>query len=151
MKANKEIDAILSATRYITVSTVDQKGKAWAAPVWYVTDDELNFYWWSPMVSQHSVNISHNPNVYITIFDSTVKEGDGIGLYVRAVASELEEQDIPRIIALYNATTKQFKMSEGNCSGVAPTRLYKAVPREVWINRGGENEGYYEDYREAIK
>jgi nitroimidazol reductase NimA-like FMN-containing flavoprotein (pyridoxamine 5'-phosphate oxidase superfamily) len=44
-----EIKNILSAVRYATISTVDEQGKAWAAPVWYVFDEKNTLYWWSPI------------------------------------------------------------------------------------------------------
>lgn len=141
---------ILSDNKYLTVSTVDKDGNPWASPVWYVKDDEGNFYWWSPIASQHSRNIKNNPNVYITIFNSQLPEGDGLGLYIRAVASELKGDDVIAIIELYNSTTEKFKLTTENCSGTAPTRLYRAVPSETWYNDGIEQDGYYTDVRRAI-
>lgn len=70
---------ILATIRYATISTVDDNGKPWAAPVWYVYD-EGNIYWWSSAESQHSKNVESNGEAYITVFDSTVPEGDGVGL-----------------------------------------------------------------------
>ncbi len=141
---------ILASNRYLTVSTVDGEGNPWASPVWYVADDEGNYYWWSPMSSQHSTNIINNPNVYITIFNSQLPEGEGLGLYIRATASELPPEELDRIIELYNSTTSQFKMTRENCSGNSPTRLYRAIPSETWYNDGIETEGYYTDVRRAI-
>lgn len=146
-----EIENILGVNRYATISTVDDKGQPWAAPVWYVYDESKMIYWWSPIASQHSVNISNNSNVYITVFDSTAKEGDGLGLYIRAESSLLPDDELEMVTELYNKSTNIFKLDISNTSGDAPTRLYKAVPREIWINRGKDDSGFYEDYRENIK
>lgn len=141
---------ILASNRYLTVSTVDESGSPWAAPVWYVCDNEGNFYWWSPIASQHSSNIANNPNVYITIFNTQLPEGDGLGLYIQATATELPEDELDNVIELYNSTTEKFKMSRENCRGEAPTRFYKAIPSKVWCNDGLERKGYYIDVRREL-
>lgn len=148
---NKEkYQSILEKVRYCTVSTVDQDGKPWAAPVWYVSDENDTIYWWSPTTSQHSENIAKNSNVYLTIFDSSAPEGEGLGLYIRAEAHEVSEEDLEKAMELYNASTVQFKMSRQNCCAPAPTRMYKATPREMWMNDGLERDGFWQDVRTAV-
>ena len=108
---------ILATIRYATISSVDENGKPWAAPVWYVFDEDHNIYWWSPTEAQHSKNIADNPDVYITVFDSTAPEGDGFGLYMRAEANEVDDSDLDLAIDLYNRSTKLFKLNRNNCTG----------------------------------
>lgn len=146
---NEEFQAITKKVRYATIATTDNSGRPWAAPVWYVNDD-TNIYWWSSVASQHSKNIEYSPDVYITIFDSSAKEGEGVGLYIRAKASIIDDYELEKVTEMYNATTSIFKLENKDCSGQAPTRLYKAVVSEMWINRGKEDGGYYEDFRERI-
>lgn len=148
---NNQIKQLLTASRYATVSTVDADGNPWAAPVWYVADDELNIYWWSAIGAQHSQNIAHNSLAYITIFDSNLPEGDGIGLYIQATAAPIPDDELEGAINLYNASTQKFKMSRENCAPLAPSRLYKASPRAVWINDGLERDGYYRDIRKDAR
>lgn len=138
---------ILKKIRYATISTVDVTGEPWAAPVWYVFDDNLDIYWWSPLDTQHSKNISQNPNIYVTIFDSTLPEGEGVGLYLRARASEISEDELDSAIERYNESTTVFKLDRENCTGDAPTRIYKAVTREGWTNDGETKDGFYIDKR----
>jgi general stress protein 26 len=143
------IGKLLSSSRYATLSTVDQSGDPWAAPVWFVHDDQ-NIYWWSPTDTVHSKNISLNGKVYITIFNSGASEGDGSGLYIRASADLVEDWDVDKIIDLYNTSTEIFKLDRKNCTGNAPTRLYKATPQKIWVNKGEEIDGFYSDFRETI-
>ncbi|MFO0920241.1 MAG: pyridoxamine 5'-phosphate oxidase family protein [Candidatus Saccharimonadales bacterium] len=138
---------ILEKIRYATISSVDESGTPWAAPVWYVFDEDHNVYWWSPVATQHSKNISNNPNVYITIFDTTVPEGEGVGLYLRAQASEITDEELDSAIERYNKSTAVFKLDRENCTGKAPTRIYKAVTKEVWTNDGETKDGFYIDKR----
>ncbi len=137
---------ILATIRYATISSVDENGKPWAAPVWYVFDDN-NIYWWSPVDSQHSKNIAHNSNIYITIFDSTAPEGDGFGLYMRAEAHIITDDELDSAIDLYNQSTEIFKLNRENCTEDAPTRVYKATITQRWINDGTERNGFYIDQR----
>lgn len=147
-----QIEKILSSTRYATVSTVDEKGSPWAAPVWYVDDESNNIYWWSPKDSQHSKNIASNPEVYITIFDSTLPEGKGIGLYIRARATQLSDKDeVQKAVKLYNATTEIFKLNLENSLGEAPTRIYKATPSNMWLNADSQLNGYFVDTRKELE
>lgn len=144
-----QAETILTNVRYATLSTVDENGRAWAAPVWYAfaQTGDLVLYWWSSVNSQHSQNIARSSDVYITIFDSTVPEGEGSGLYMRARAEQVPDDELDQAIEYYNATTRQFKLSRKNTTGTAPTRLYQARPITLQVNDGIENEGFYQDIR----
>ncbi len=146
---NNKGKKILEQIRYATISSVGSDGQPWAAPVWYIFNEDT-IYWWSPVESQHSKNISVNPNVYITIFDSTVPEGDGLGLYLKAEAQQVSDNELETVITLYNASTKIFKLDQKNCSGNAPTRLYKATITKRWVNDGVERHGFYTDQRVSL-
>jgi uncharacterized protein YhbP (UPF0306 family) len=147
---SEQIKNILSTVRYATISTADEKGKAWAAPVWYVFDETNTLYWWSPTNSQHSQNIERNSEVYITIFNSTAPEGEGLGLYIRANAEKVPDDKLDKIIELYNSTTTQFKLNRENTTDNAPTRLYQAEPITIQVNDGTETDGFYQDIRRNV-
>lgn len=148
---NEKVTTIFNTIRYATISTVDESGKAWAAPVWYVSDDQQTIYWWSPTATQHSKNIERSNDVYVTIFDSTAPEGEGLGLYIRAQATLVPDEKLDEVISLYNESTKIFKLNRENTSGNAPTRLYQATPDTIQINDGIESDGYYQDIRRDAK
>lgn len=141
---------ILSSVRYATISTADENGKGWAAPVWYVFDEEKNLYWWSSIDSQHSKNIGRDGEVYITIFNSSAPEGEGLGLYIRANAEQVPDEKLDKVIELYNSTTTQFKLDRENTTGNAPTRLYQATPTSIQVNDGIETDGFYQDIRHNL-
>ena len=139
-------DQILSEIRYATISSVDSDGQPWAAPVWYVFDKD-RLFWWSPLESQHSKNIELNPDVFITIFNSTTPEGEGLGLYFKARANVVDGDELDTAIQLYNASTSVFKLNRENCTNEAPTRMYKALISQAWKNDGIERKGFYIDKR----
>lgn len=144
---NNQTKDIFSRIRYATLSTADENGKAWAAPVWYVFDEQQTLYWWSPVNSQHSRNIERSSEVYITIFNSTAPEGEGLGLYVRAKAEQVPDEKLDEVIKQYNSTTKKFKLNRENTTGNAPTRLYQATPITIQVNDSVETDGFYQDIR----
>lgn len=147
---DEQVKDILSTVRYATISTVDEQGNAWGAPVWYVFDETNTLYWWSPINSQHSQNIERGNSAYITIFNSTAPEGEGLGLYIRANTEQVSDNKLDKIIELYNSTTTQFKLNRENTTGNAPTRLYQAEPITTQVNDGTETDGFYQDIRRDI-
>jgi uncharacterized protein YhbP (UPF0306 family) len=139
---------LLEDNLYLNLSTVCEDGKPWGTPVFFVYDAErMELYWWSPLNSQHSRNIKLNERCFITIFDSHDKEGKGAGLYFEASAEELiKKEDIEKGIAFYNKKAKTFKLSLDICSGVAPTRMYKAKILKAYTNQDkyDENGNFYD-------
>ena len=144
------IQSLLNTSKYLTLSTRDKAGMPWAAPLWFVHDSDLNLYWWSPKDAQHSQNIAQSNDVYITIFNSNAAEGEGSGLYIRARAQQLENADVDKICQLYNDSTVHYKLNPRNCTGDAPTRLYKATPLTMWVNDELIENGFYTDVRKEL-
>src|SRR5919205_4480788 len=86
---------IISKVLYITISTASKDGTPWNSPVYSAFDQDYNFYWASDQNGQHSKNIAENDKVFIVIYDSTIPEGTGEGVYIQARAYKLEgAQDI---------------------------------------------------------
>ena len=81
---------IIGNIKYITIATASADGVPWNTPVYSAFDSDYNFYWASDQESQHSRNIAANPQVLLAIYDSTVPEGTGRGVYVQARATRLE-------------------------------------------------------------
>jgi hypothetical protein len=132
---NLEIErakGIIESINYATVATITTDGKPWNSPVFAVHDSELNFYWFSDKKSQHSRNVRANGNVFIAMYDSTVPEGKGNGLYLEARATEVEDLDVIRM-------ARKLKKGPGSDDGAdfmgdAVRRVYRAVPTRMWVN-----------------
>lgn len=84
---------ILQRIQYATLATVTEDGRPWNSPVYALHDEQGRIYWVSDKLGQHSRNVRHNGQVFIVIYDSTVPEGDGEGLYLQAKAYQLEDPD----------------------------------------------------------
>src|SRR5580658_3760789 len=92
-EAKKEINDRM----YLTVATVDENSSPWNAPVYSAFDQKYNFYWMSAITSQHSINIRLNSKAFAVIYDSTVPEGTGFGVYMRGNSRELSASDFDEI------------------------------------------------------
>ncbi len=137
---------ILEKIIYATIATSSKDGMPWNSPVRHVYDNDLNIYWFSDKENQHSRNVRDNENVLIVIYDSTVPEGDGEGVYIQAKAQQLESPD--DIKAARRIKKGPDHDAPDDFMGDAIRRVYKAVPERIWMNDAEEKDGIFlRDYR----
>lgn len=142
---------ILQSILYATVATASKDGKPWNSPVAKWLGPDMAIYWFSDKDSVHSVNIRANEAVFIAIYDSTMPEGTGEGIYIEATASEINDpRDIDKIAALQ---TGEWKVTPEQVSGEAIHRFYKAVPKTIWMNdvENDTNGNYIRDIRVEVQ
>lgn len=143
-KAKRIIEKIL----YITIATASKDGAPWNTPVYSAFDENYNFFWASDKNSVHSKNISENNRVALVIYDSTVPEGTGEGVYVQAKAFELTDgNEIKHALDCLDGRVGKKPHSPSQFLGNMPRRVYKAVPEKFWVNDDGEVNGNYIDIR----
>ncbi|HEY1645278.1 MAG TPA: hypothetical protein VGF75_02735, partial [Candidatus Saccharimonadales bacterium] len=108
-----------------------------------------NIYWFSDKEGQHSRNVRGNGKVFIVIYDSTVPEGKGEGVYFQADVVELSD---PEEIRLVRSIKKGEDMdAPDDFMGDAVRRVYKATPQKVWMNDAEVTDGVFiRDYRVDI-
>lgn len=146
-RARRIIENIL----YITIATVDKNGQPWNTPVYSAYDEEYNFYWASDQNGQHSKNIADNNKIFIVIYDSTVAEGTGEGVYIQAKAYKLEdENEIIKALKYLDGRVGQNSHDSKEFMRNMPRRVYKAVPEKFWVNDDGEIDGNYIDVRHEV-
>ena len=143
---------IIKKVPYITISTVAEDGQPWNAPVFAAYDENYNFYWGTYRDSQKSRNIRHNKNVFLVIFDSNDPPGEGFGIYIKGTAEELtdpKEIEFAHKLLWDRHVVPYWKFEQ--VKGGAPIRLYKTIPKKVWVNGEGRENGHYIDTRVEIK
>jgi general stress protein 26 len=144
---------IMKNILYITLATTSKEGWPWNSPVYSAFDECYTFYWTSDRSAQHSKNITENSRVFIVVYNSTVPEGTGTGVYIQAKAYVVtDEKEIQRAVNyLYERIGNQpppGKVKE--LQGDYPRRIYKAIPERFWINARGEVNEQYIDVREEV-
>jgi pyridoxine/pyridoxamine 5'-phosphate oxidase len=127
---------IIDAASYMTLATADTGGRPWATPVWFAQQDLREFIWVSRPGTQHSRNIAEWRDIALVVFDSAVPPGEGVGVYVEAVASEVDDGDRADALAVYTARSVARGIRpwhESDVTGAAQFRLYRAVASRVWV------------------
>lgn len=125
----------------------------WNSPVYSAFDQNYNFYWASDQNGQHSKNIKENPDVFLVIYDSTAAEGTGEGVYVKAKAYELtDEEEILHALEVLDKRVGKTKERDAKAFlEDYPRRVYKAVPEKFWMNSDGDVNGNYIDIRVEVE
>ncbi len=115
---------ILKNIKYMTLATVCEDGSPWNSPVAHSPLKELVFYWGSTEDSIHSQNIRREGRVFVVVYDSTLPEGEGEGVYMKGTAEELDEVE-------------------------GLVRMYRFTPQQIWINDAEKdaNGNYLKDFR----
>ncbi|MBI4175994.1 MAG: pyridoxamine 5'-phosphate oxidase family protein [Candidatus Aenigmarchaeota archaeon] len=141
---------VISRILYITLATSGRNCEPWNSPVYSAFDKDYAFYWVSWAGNQHSKNIRENENVFVVIYDSTVPEGTGFGVYMKGKARQLGVRDGAEIVKalklLYGRTNKKPR-SPKEFLKLFPRRVFKFVPDTVWVNGGGTVNGNFVDTR----
>jgi nitroimidazol reductase NimA-like FMN-containing flavoprotein (pyridoxamine 5'-phosphate oxidase superfamily) len=118
----------------MVLSTADKNGKPWITPVAYNFDKNNSLYWVSSKDSRHSSNVRDRKEVAIVIYMIEPKRD---ALYIEADAQELvNDTDIKEAITVVNTRTKDDKFrikSLSDVSGQASWRIYKAVPKAMYV------------------
>jgi len=115
---------LLASIRYMTLATVNADGRPWASPVWFAAPIPTELLWVSDPNARHSQNIATRPEVAIVVFDSTVPEGEGWGLYMEATATLAEPNDVERF---------HDDWTLGDVTAPAKHRLYVANVQRWWV------------------
>jgi uncharacterized protein YhbP (UPF0306 family) len=151
---NKRAAEIIKEILYITIASVSADGQPWNTPVYSAFDKDLNFYWFSDKNSQHSRNVRGNNKVLLVIYNSTVPEGTGEGVYVKATVSELNtsEEILAAKAVLDERVGKEKERNADNYMGDAVLRGYKATAVQVWMNDDDKDEdgNYIRDIRVEV-
>jgi hypothetical protein len=147
----KKAAGIMRRILYMNIASITPEGKPWNSPVYCAFDRNLNYYWLSWKLNQHSKNIRNNPSVFVTVYDSTVPASTGFGVYLEGEARELNNPvEILSGLRLIYGREKRKPRDVVQFLRKFPRRAYKFVPRRAWINGDGEIDGNYVDTRTEL-
>src|SRR6266567_232260 len=142
---------IIEKIKYITIATASKDGTPWNSPVYSAFDEKYNFFWASDQNGQHSKNIAVNNKIFLVIYDSTVPEGTGVGVYIQARAYKLDNpKEIDRGLKYLDGRVNKTKYPHTRNSQFQndkPRRVYKAEPEKIWLNVDGTINGNFIDKR----
>ena len=128
--------AIIDGNRYMVLGTADESGRPWVSPVYYAPSGYADLYWVSSPEAQHSRNLAARPELSIVVFDSQAPVGEGQGVYMSAVAEELEGGEAERGIEIFSRVSVSHGAKTWTVEDVrepAALRLYRARVSEHWV------------------
>jgi len=142
---------IIKKIKYINIASITPEGMPWNSPVYTAFDNELNFYWMSWKNNQHSINIRNNQAIFVTLYDSSVPEGTGVGLYFKGQAYELSDpkEVIVGMTVYYKRINHKIKAVSEFLKNF-PRRIYKFIPEKCWINSADDIKGNFIDIRKEL-
>ena len=123
--------SIIEENGYLTLATCDGN-TPWTAGIAYAVDENYDFYFYSAKNSRHAEQMKRNPNVAITIYNSTLPPEDVDGLQASGVVSRVKLTDLPRVMELYyrqiftdELIREQWRQPISAFKGIAVKRFYK--------------------------
>jgi uncharacterized protein YhbP (UPF0306 family) len=133
---------VIDTNSYMALGTTDEVGHPWVSPVWFASEDYLNFHWVSSPDAKHSQNLAARPDVAIAIFNSSVPVGGAQSVYMKGVADELTGVDLERGLEIFDRVSQEDIGSDwglDDVQGSAVFRLCRATVSEHWVLiRGGD-------------
>src|SRR5579862_4020147 len=92
-KYNDIATEIVKEASYITIATCNKNNEPWIAPTTFWIDEKQNFYFVSHKESKHVQHIMENPNLAISIYNSSVREGTGKGVQFKGTGKLINENN----------------------------------------------------------
>jgi uncharacterized protein YhbP (UPF0306 family) len=71
---NQYISNFLNKNTLAVVSTVDKEGRPHAAPVFYVMDENFDFFFITPVKTRKNINLDHQQELIMTVTDEENRE-----------------------------------------------------------------------------
>lgn len=141
--AGPEIEAlaIVEAERFLVIATATPEGSPWATPVYFAHEGLAAFWWVSRPSTRHSQLIAANPEVALTVFDSSRGIGEAGAVYAVARAEECTPEAAAREVGALSRRSETHgarPWDVGGVTGEAALRLYRARTSAVWLLPAGQ-------------
>jgi hypothetical protein len=127
--------AVIDATSYLTLGTVDADGRPWTSPVYFAPVGIREFIWVSASDADHSRHLAARPSVSLVVFDSTVAPYHGRAVYAVGEARALSGDDLDRALVAYPRRDDggATELTRDDVTGPSPYRLYGVTASDLWV------------------
>ncbi len=125
----KLVREVIATNRYLTLSTCDGE-EPWIAPLEYMHDDRLNFFFFSKGESRHARHIERNSKVGVAIFDTTQPDYTPAisitlrGVQIEASARRLSSDEYPESVV---------EAIEALQPPMPPYHVYRILPSTFYV------------------
>jgi len=131
------IGAFLETQSTLALATVNAAGLPESAPVYYVSDDQLNLYWLSSANVRHSVNLTAQARVSGAVYPAVWQWNEISGVQIEGEAAMIKDDRIrEQILLLY---LRKFALPPAFDAAIASSGLYVLRPRWMrWVDNSVE-------------
>jgi uncharacterized protein YhbP (UPF0306 family) len=124
------LKSLIKRNRYLSLATTDGSNP-WVAPLEYISDDDLNLYYFSPESAAHSLHIGEHQTVAIAVFDAAQPEYEPAQVMRIAGAQALAQAErlsapFPDLVIM-QIDAWQLPMPPYAAYKITPTRWYLPV------------------------
>lgn len=135
MENRETVRAFLETQSTLALATVDEAGNPQAAPLFYVSDDDLNLYWLSSPTSRHSLNLAANKQVAATIYPAVWEWTEIRGLQIEGEAGIVRNNAHRE--AILTRYRHKFNLTPDLNTIIEQSTLYSLRPTWVrWLDNG---------------
>ena len=135
-------DLLLLST--MTLATQGADGEPHAADVYFASDEHVNLYFFSDPISQHGLDIAHNPRAAVTIHPESQGWEDIYGLQMRGEVQRVE----PGLSwdGAWEKYVAKFPFVAGLKAVVERNQLFVFLPRWIRLVDNRRGFGYQEEW-----
>lgn len=129
----------------MAVATTSPHGSPRAADVYFVSDDNLNLYFYSDPASRHSRNIMREPRVAVAVQVESMDWHEIKGVQIEGVAARVD--DPAERERAWRLICAKFPFYESFTDVVAHLEIYRVTPKWIrWLDNS-QSFGYHEEYK----
>jgi uncharacterized protein YhbP (UPF0306 family) len=139
-----KLGKFLSERITIAVATTSPAGSPRVADVYFVSDDDLNLYFYSDPASRHSRNIQRDPRVAATARIESMDWHEIRGIQLEGIGQVMN--DLQEHNRAWNLMCVKFPFYESFTEAVAKLKMYRITPKHIrWIDNS-VSFGHKEDF-----
>jgi uncharacterized protein YhbP (UPF0306 family) len=128
----------------MSVATTSPTGSPRVADVYFVSDADLNLYFYSDPASRHSRNIQRDPRVAVTTRIDSMDWHEIRGLQMDGIAEVMDAPDEHG--QAWELMCAKFPFYRSFTDAVASLKMYRITPKRIrWIDNS-ISFGYKEDF-----
>ena len=123
------VEALLKRNRYLVLSTTDG-ADPWIAPLEYMIDDDLNFYFFSTEDSRHVRDLEKNEKVAVAVFD---REQPEYSAHVSVALNGVQIEAIVHRVQAADYNEAILAAIEALSPPMPPYAVFKIEPRRFYV------------------
>jgi uncharacterized protein YhbP (UPF0306 family) len=127
--ARKQLELVatlLGEETTLSLATTGEDGQACVAPLFYIVDENLSFYWLSSERSLHSLNLARTPRAAATVYRNVNNWKKIRGVQLRGTVSKVT--DPKRRAALLKSYCERFRLGRVLRPALRLSTLYSFRP-----------------------